>query len=867
MDLHKVVPFFVLMLNLLLLGSALAASDKSEQNRSFAWLSLAISIWNLGVVGLRLSRHETGALAWERFLHLGVIAIPILFYQYVLVMIGERPRRPSLATGYVVGGAFIGLIATPLFIAGVTPTVWGFAPKAGPLYAPFLLYFMAYMALGLHRLLRAYRAATSTFRKNRMRLVLLGVFVSLGGGVFDFVRFLFGLERLYPSGIPATAIFALALGVAIVRYRLVNVRGLAKRVLLYALTWAAMTPAVLFAVDVIADVLPRTGDIGERAGQVDAVVLLSALMLSLPVMRKLDALLNRLMFHRRRAMAEALVALNRELSRILDVNKLATMLTEELAARVPVAHVRLYAPAGDRGELMLLARATGGDAGELPGRELSADVALWVRATRKTLVVDEIGYASTGDGPGSRLMIDLERDHVALVVPAFLDAELTAILVVGEKLSNEVFDPDEIELLEVLVGRAATALKNARLYQDLEAQMAALRAERGRHGAARESDGSREQRLGVLAHELRDPLGPILNATHVLQSIVVADPTAESMIAMIQRQTRHLARLVDDVLDASRSRPGRIRLNAELVDLGRLVEQCVGTLETSGKGYGRAIQRRLPGEVLLVRGDRVRLEHVVWNLLDNALKYSAPDAPIQVTVDRDGEHGIVRIEDEGIGIAADMLATMFEPSGRTAAAARKVPGGLGVRLALVRRLVEEHGGTVTAQSAGPGRGSAFTVRLPLVADAATPQPEPIVAAATPGRRVLIVEDTPDARESLRVLVELLGHHVRCAGDAATAMEIARAWMPEAVLVDIGLPDVDGYELARRLRKTADGEQMYLAAVTSYDQPEDRRRALASGFDAHFAKPLSRGDLKRMVAARRLVDAHSTTTTEEMRWSA
>lgn len=850
MILHKLLPFFVLTLNLLLLGSAVAAMTRSERNRSFAYLSLALAVWSLGVIGLRWSETASSALVWERFLHLGVVLIPVLFYQYVWVLLGESPRRPSVVAGYVVALAFVAVVATPHFMAGVRDTAWGFAPETGPLYGLFLVYFMTYMVLGLAVLARAHAGSKSTFRRNRLRLVLIGVVVSLLGGVVDFLRFTLGLEWLYPAGIPANTLFALALGVAIVRYRLMNVNVLAKRVLLYALTWAATAPALLFIVDALDHLAPPVA----TSPPVKVVALLTLLMLALPFMRQLERVLNRVMFHRERAIADALVALNRELSEILDVERLGATMTAALTTRVPVAHATLFVSSGD-GDAVVARAASAADDCAPPPAHLSPAVALWVRTTRRTLVVDGIGCAAAADGPGASIIDDLERNGVALLVPIFADAELAAVLVIGEKLSGQVFDPAEIELLEVLAARAGTALKNARLYQALEAQMAELRATRDLYGQAREAARAKEHFLALLAHELRNPLAPILNAAQVLQSTAGGkEPRAARMIAMIRRQGHQLARLVDDLLDVSRIRLGKIRLNAEPLDLPALVAQCIETLRASGKAHGREIRSHTSGEELVVLGDSVRLEQVCWNLLDNALKYSPSHTPITVTVERDHDAAVLKVEDSGVGIQADMLPNIFDLFTQVDASLSKAQGGLGLGLALVRSLVEQHGGSVTAHSPGPGQGSTFVVRLPLTRDAADAgQARPPAPVSYRPRRVLLIEDAPDARESLRTLLEVLGHDVRCAADGASALEIAARWWPDLALVDIALPGMSGYEVAHRLRDMGEGHEAYLVAVTAYGEAEDRRRTLASGFDAHFVKPVSAEDVTRMIAARASVE--------------
>ncbi len=850
---HKLLPVFVLMLNLVLLGAALAANGRNHaRNRAFARLAAALALWSFAAAGLRWSQAPAAALAWERVLHLGVLAIPVLLVDYVGLMAGHARRSPGVFAGYVLAALFAATVPTPWFMTGVVETPWGYAPAPGPLYTIFIAYFAAFMLLALFVVARASRRTPSTFRRNRLRLVLIGVSVSLIGGSVDFARFLVGVEWLYPVGIPASAVFAVTVGIAIVRYRLMNVGLIVKRGLLYALTWAAVAPALLLTLELVDDVVPSLlGGDGAVSRPATVLTVMTALMLALPVMRKLEELLNRVMFQRQRAISEALLALNRELTSILEVPRLAATLTSGLVTRIPVASASLHVPADDGETFTCLSRSTSDDGVETADDTVPRDVALWLRATRRVLVVDEIGCETIADGPGAAAVQALERRGVALVVPIVVDGEVAAILAIGDKLSGEVFESAEIELIEMLAARAASALKNARLYQHLEAQMQELQATRDLYGRAREAGRAKEQFLAVLAHELRNPLGPIVNAVHVLQSVAGRDPQASPMIATIRRQAQQLARIVDDLLDVSRVQLGKIRLTEEPVDLARLAVLCVDALKTSGKSHGRVVAVQVPNEPLVVIGDAVRLEQVLWNLLDNALKYSPPASPIEVDVVREDDTAVLRLRDHGIGIAPEMLTSIFEVFTQADTGLHRAQGGLGLGLALVRSLVEQHHGSVTAHSEGADRGSLFEVRLPV-----SRHPAPVLTDAPTSppaqrpRRVLVVEDNADAREALRALLELSGHDVRSTEDGPRALEVVRTWRPDVALIDIGLPGMSGYELAAELRRTPFGDGLLIAAVTGYGQPEDRRRSMESGFDAHLVKPVTPEALLELVAADR-----------------
>src|SRR5947207_1509367 len=355
MIVHKILLIVALGLNLLLLGSALAQDRRSPRNVLFAFLVTALAVWNLGVFGLRTTVDPDAALAWERFLHVGVIPIPVLFYHYVIAFLDLPRRRPALIAGYALCGAFLLVGPTPLFVSGVTDSQWGFMPAAGPLYAPFFVYFESYQVLGLVRLLRAYRKQSSSFKRNRTLLVILGGTVSLLGGVVDIVRFMLSWDWLYPIGIPSNAVFALALGVAIVRYRLINIGVRAKRLTLYLFTSVALAPILFLGLWGFAQVV-----LGRPAGSVpvsgvstltrDAVILLLVFTVALPLLRRLEGGLQRLMFRRRHAVRDALVRLTKELGSLLEVEALGRTLTQGLVTRVPVlsAGLYLYDPVADR---------------------------------------------------------------------------------------------------------------------------------------------------------------------------------------------------------------------------------------------------------------------------------------------------------------------------------------------------------------------------------------------------------------------------------------------------------------------------------------------------------------------------------------
>jgi CheY-like chemotaxis protein/anti-sigma regulatory factor (Ser/Thr protein kinase) len=322
---------------------------------------------------------------------------------------------------------------------------------------------------------------------------------------------------------------------------------------------------------------------------------------------------------------------------------------------------------------------------------------------------------------------------------------------------------------------------------------------------------------------------------------------------ILDRQMRQMSRLVNDLLDVSRVSRGTIELRREPIALRAVVEAAVETVQPLVTGLDHTLTTTLPPESLYVDGDAGRLSQVIANLLTNAAKFTDRGGRIWLSAEREGDDAVIRVRDNGIGIAAEHLGTLFDLFVQVDTAIERSRDGLGIGLTLVRRLVELHGGTVHVHSAGPGRGSEFTVRLAVLpaptespaTDA--PAPAPVHAIA---RRVLVVDDSPDAAESLAMLVEFEGHEVYQAHDGAEAVRTAERVRPDIVLMDIGLPVLSGYEACRRLRAQAWGAAIVIVALTGWGQEEDRERSRAAGFDLHLVKPVDRDDLLRVVGSAR-----------------
>ncbi|MGK5026153.1 response regulator [Janthinobacterium sp. RB2R34] len=359
----------------------------------------------------------------------------------------------------------------------------------------------------------------------------------------------------------------------------------------------------------------------------------------------------------------------------------------------------------------------------------------------------------------------------------------------------------------------------------------------------REVDRRKDEFLATLAHELRNPLGPIRTALALLRKLDPVVPAMqENARATIGRHTGHLVRLVDDLLDVSRISQGKISLQWERVSLDSFMNSALETSAHVVAERGHALTVTLPQEELWVHGDPVRLSQIIANLLLNAAKFTAPGGAIGISAERHGDHVRIRLADNGIGIAAGSIDTIFGLFEQSGHAPDRVQDGLGIGLSLVRKLVELHGGTVTVQSPGVGLGSTFDVNLPLdltAAPQAIAQAEPLVGSS---KRILVVDDNEDAADTLAELLGLDGHDVRTAYTGAQAIGQTFEFRPDIVFLDIGLPDMSGYDVAGKLRLLEIPQDFQLIALTGYGQEHDRLAALAAGFDDHFAKPVDFGKL-------------------------
>jgi CheY-like chemotaxis protein/nitrogen-specific signal transduction histidine kinase len=405
--------------------------------------------------------------------------------------------------------------------------------------------------------------------------------------------------------------------------------------------------------------------------------------------------------------------------------------------------------------------------------------------------------------------------------------------VIAEKAGGN-FSADDKAVLIQLAHMAAVAFDNARLYEEL-----------------REQDRHKDEFLATLAHELRNPLAPIRNALQVMR-LARNDPAAlENSETIIDRQVQQMVRLIDDLLDLSRVSRGKIELRKERVDLGDVLKSAIETSRPLIEEYGHKLTVSVPDEPVPLNADLTRLSQVFLNLLNNSAKYTERGGQIWLCAERRDDTVVVRVRDTGVGIPPQMLPRIFEMFTQVDRSLDRAQGGLGIGLTLVWRLVEMHGGSVEARSEGAGKGSEFIVRLPVARDAGLDNPDKgsekeCAGPSCRSRRILVVDDNQDAANSLAMLLRMKGHDVRTAYDGLEAVDAAAAHKPDVVLLDVGLPRLNGFDVARRIRESETHRSIVLVALTGWGHDEDRRRSKEAGFDHHMVKPADPAALDRVL---------------------
>jgi len=425
----------------------------------------------------------------------------------------------------------------------------------------------------------------------------------------------------------------------------------------------------------------------------------------------------------------------------------------------------------------------------------------------------------------------------AMSVPLQVRGKVLGVITFVAAESGHHYGPEDLALAEDLAHRAAVAVENARLYAEVK-----------------DADRRKDEFLAMLAHELRNPLAPIRSGLDLLDMKGVDPETASWARGMMKQQVQHMVRLVDDLLDVSRIMRGKIQLRKEPVQLAEVIGRGIQTARPLIEAQKHELVLSVSDGPLWIEADPVRIAQVVANLLNNAAKYNDKPGHIWVSVERQEERAVLRVGDDGIGIERDLLPRVFDLFTQADRSIARSQGGLGIGLTLVRSLVERHGGAIEARSEGPGKGAEFVVRLPLLAQA------PRVAgqgdkngksrregAQGPRHRVLVVDDNVDAARTLSEMAALWQHDVRVAHNGVEALETARNYRPDVVLLDIGLPGMSGYQVAQELRRQSEFATTTLIAITGYGQEEDRRRSREAGFNHHLVKPVTPDALEELLA--------------------
>jgi signal transduction histidine kinase/ActR/RegA family two-component response regulator len=465
--------------------------------------------------------------------------------------------------------------------------------------------------------------------------------------------------------------------------------------------------------------------------------------------------------------------------------------------------------------------------------------ALGLRAGRPVASDDVLSDAAIFLDAPMRARLAALNHRAMMSAPLLSRGRVIGAITVADDLGRG-FSERDLRYMKMFADMAAVALSNAQQY----------RAEERLRVDAEAANRAKDDFLAMLGHELRNPLAAIANAAQILDRIRSGDDTAARASAVINRQVHHLSGLVDDLLDAARVSTGKIVLRTTPLDVAAAVRRLVAGLVAPRHTV------RVDAESVWVSADETRLDQIIGNLISNALKYTPAGGEVSARVRAEGGEAVLEVVDTGDGIPAALLPHVFEPFVQGERTPDRTHGGLGLGLALVKRLVEMHGGSVQAASGGAGRGRTFTVRVPRIATpdaAAAPARAPSVVAS---RRVLVVEDNADAREVLVAALRLDGHEVHEASDGHAGLEAALRLVPDVALIDVGLPGLDGYEVVRRLRATDAGAAMLLVALTGYGQADDRRRALAAGFDIHLVKPVAPERMTEVLSGARAATRRS-----------
>ncbi len=705
MTLHNFLPLLALILNVSLAGITLFRNPGSRLNRLFTYFVGGMAVWNFGVFMLRRAPDEATAVFWEIIIHTGVIALPAFYYHFVLIFLESTTRhRTSLLVAYTLALVFIiiNLSGSTLFMHGVKTTYWGWAPATGLLYTPFFVYFNFFLIYGLAHLIRIYKDVDSSFRRNRATLILLGTLVSLVGGLIDFARFILArfvpaADLVYPMGIPANMVFALMLGTSIVRYRLFDVNVAVKKGAVYLLVWGVLT-SVLVAAESYADL--------DQLNPLWIILPLGFVMTMLvsPVGQRLEESIERVMFSRRRGCYETLLDLSKRMGAILDFGRLMETLVHGLVRGVPLTHCMLMIYDAQRGAFVVYREDTSvGERGAAAPILMDSRIVQWLNQTGRVLVKEEVKLNPEIAAYFEAAENELDAIKATIIVPLKIEGKLTGILLVGEKLSGDIFDDEELEVLAVLANQVAISLENARLYEELTETNAELT----------QASRLKSQFLASMSHELRTPLNSIIGFSKVLLNRFDGELTErqETYIRSVHNSGAHLLQLINGILDFSRIEAGKLEMISEEVDLHELIDECIESSMPLARGKQMKVEKNVPLELPPLSGDRTKIKQILLNLLSNAIKFTG-QGRVLVSVVPEPDALRVSVADTGIGIREDDLTRLFEPFQQLDNPVVRSAGGTGLGLAISKKFVELHGGRIWAESR-ENQGSTFHFTLPL----------------------------------------------------------------------------------------------------------------------------------------------------------
>jgi signal transduction histidine kinase len=719
-NLHNLLPLVAFLLNLSLAALALLRNPGSRLNRVFAYFVSAMAAWNFGVFMLRRTPSPEAAYSWEIILHVGVIAIPVFYYHFVLIFLDATiPHRPSLTLAYVLTAVFLAfdLSGSHLFLAGVKDTYWGWAADNGPAYLVFFAFFNATFVWGLYLLFAEFKNIDSSFRRNRARLIQIGTAITVMGGAVDFLRVIVpGAERVYPVGIPANMLFALMLATSIVRYRLFDVTTAVKRTAVYGAVCAVVTSLLV----VLTRAAERLFDL-QTMSPLWMVVPLGFVITVLlsPLGQGLEDRIQRLMFSKRRGCYDTLLSLSKRMSAILEQRKLVDTLAQGLVRGIPLTHCVLMLYDRPTNSYVLHREETTGETiGGVATLRADSPIVQWLLVSGEVLVKEEVKlnprmarYFEDAEG-------ELEAVNASLIVPLKIEMNLIGILLLGEKLSGEIFDSQELDVLSVLANQAAISLGNALLYEELGTTNARLL----------QANQLKSQFLASMSHELRTPLNSIIGFSKVLLNRLDGDLTErqETYIRSVHKSGTHLLGLINSILDFSRIEAGKVEVHAEEIDVAELVAECIEISLPLVRGKPLRVEKDIPRDLPPLLADRTKVKQILLNLLGNAIKFTA-SGRVLVRVQPQGEAAHVSVVDTGIGIREDDLPRLFEPFHRLHNAMSLKVGGTGLGLAISKRFVELQGGVIWAESR-ENQGSTFHFTVPLARAAAAPAAAPAALA-------------------------------------------------------------------------------------------------------------------------------------------